>query len=167
MTRADFLPALARAGFAHVKATDALLWPPQRKARVVVVREGIARGMRPNDIAPICGMTPDAVRLLARRHNLGAFPSHKPGRADVPTITPSPRRTLLLADDRPGIMHRRRRHCSNLGACEDAWIADQVATTGSAVGQARCPVACSQYTPRPEVFAPRIGSTHNATLSGG
>jgi hypothetical protein len=72
-----------------------------------------------------------------------------PGLAvDAPLV-----RLRLVADDRGGVIERRRHDCTRLATCELEWIRAH----GGA--QARCPVGCIRY----EREAPR----ELAMLSGG
>lgn len=48
----------------------------------------------------------------------------------------------LVADERTGVMERRRGDCASLGACETEW------TLVHGGAQARCRVRCEHYEPR-------------------
>jgi hypothetical protein len=144
--RADFAPALARVGLRvdHLKPSGRLT----AQARRVVIREGIAAGLRSSEIAEILGVTSAAVRIAAAVHGLGSWGSAGRPRARLLEIRTVRRVSFLVADERPGLMPRRRRHCANLFACEDGWIRDNLAANGSTGGQARCPPGCAAYAPR-------------------
>jgi hypothetical protein len=161
----DIAPTLAAHGLTIADMLGSLAGAPAERRVAIEKRSAVLRGLAAlgytsAEIGEALGISRASVAGRCRLAGVPlprSAPKRRHTQAKAPRADMRPRvRLHLIADGRPDAtrsgrfkpIERRRWTCASLPACEEDWIAAELAERGITGRQAMCPDACAEYVAR-------------------